>query len=308
MNRSPLVAQELSRYGIGASEIAAACGISRWRSRYGLWLEKTGRTAPFAGNVRTRLGHLCEPRIRQLYADYRQDAVEIPTASMFHPDHPWARATPDGFVLPRSRRRGLQIKAMGYWVGVRLRYEMPPIEIVAQCQWEMFVCDLDETDLAVLIGADTLAWERLILGDLDDPAELFRDAEFEVFPIQRDEAGIRSLFDGGRRFMDLVESDREPEIDDSKECRDWVQRDAKRTGVTIDAGECPEAVETCRAAVVAEKAAELEADRARNIIRAAMTARGADRIKTTHGYITLSVDKNNQKSLRVPRGWTNPEE
>jgi predicted phage-related endonuclease len=64
-----VTAQVLNSYGIGASEIASACGISRYRSRFGLWLEKTGRRPQFAGNVHTRLGNLLEPRARQLYAD-----------------------------------------------------------------------------------------------------------------------------------------------------------------------------------------------------------------------------------------------
>ena len=63
------------------AEIAAACGISRYRTRFGLWLEKTGRAPGFAGNVHTRLGQLCEPHIRQLYANARHDSIEIPPAS-----------------------------------------------------------------------------------------------------------------------------------------------------------------------------------------------------------------------------------
>ena len=70
--------QALSRFGVGASEIAAACGISRYRTRFGLWLEKTGRAPGFAGNVHTRLGQLCEPRARQLYADATgQDVLSV---------------------------------------------------------------------------------------------------------------------------------------------------------------------------------------------------------------------------------------
>ena len=215
------VTQALSRFGVGASEIAAACGISRYRTRFGLWLEKTGRAPGFAGNFHTRLGQLCEPHIRQLYANARHDAVEIPPASVFHPEHPWARCTPDGIVLPH-RTRLLQIKAMGYFTGRRLRFDGPPVEIEAQCQWEMFVTGAEEVDLAILIGSDRLEWERFVLGEIENPADVFSRAMLEVFPVYRDEAAIASLFAGARAFMDLVDSDTQPPVDYSAECRDFL--------------------------------------------------------------------------------------
>jgi putative phage-type endonuclease len=301
------VMQALSRFGVGASEIAAACGISRYRTRFGLWLEKTGRAPGFAGNVHTRLGQLCEPHIRQLYANARHDSIEIPPASMFHPEHPWARCTPDGIVLPH-RTRLLQIKAMGYFTGRRLRFDGPPVEIEAQCQWEMFVTGAEEVDLAVLIGSDRLEWERFIVGEAVDAADLFAGAEFDVFPIRRDDAAIRALFDAGRKFWAMVEADEQPEIDHSDACRDFLVERAARTGVTISDAEVPAEVAAVRAAVVAAKAAEIEAARAKNAIRHAMTSRGADRIMTDDGPLMLLVDKNQKKSLRLPARWTNPEE
>ncbi len=106
----------------------------------------------------------------------------------------------------------------------------------------------------------------------------------------------------------MVERDEEPEIDHSDECREWLNKRAARTGVTIDAAEVAPELAACRAAVVAEKAAGIEIERAKNAVRAAMTARGADRIQTDDGPLLLLVDKNERVSLRMPRGWTNPQE
>jgi putative phage-type endonuclease len=307
----PNVRQALSHVGIGASEIASACGISRYRSRFGLWLEKTGRRPPFAGNVNTRLGQLLEPRARQLYANATGLDVCIPPASMFHPTVSWARATPDGIVMPReTSRHGMQIKCVGYFIGKRMRYELP-LEYEAQVQWEMFVADLDRVDLAVLVGSDELEWERFMLGELTDPAELFARTTLDIHTIYRSEPAIASLLAGGRAFLDLVESDTQPPVDESPDATHYYNDRARtnRPTVIIDEADVGDRVSEYRAAYLADKAADRAIDLAKNRIREAMDAAGANRITTTDGPIDLRIAKNGTVSLHAPRAWSsNPEE
>ena len=302
--------QILSSIGIGASEIAAACGISRYRSRYGLWMEKTGRAPAFAGNVATRLGHLLEPRARQLYADATGYSVWTPPASMFHPGHPWARATPDGVVEPRATSRHLvQIKAVGYFVGRRMRYELP-IEYEAQVQWEMFVADADRNDLAVLVGSDDLEWERVILGD-SEPGDIFSRATLDVHTIHRSEAAIASLLDGARAFMDLVTTDTQPPVDGSDSTtaalNDRIRSSRPTLALSID--DAHQEVAELRAAVSAFRAADERAASAKNRIRDVMLTAGANRITTDDGPIDLRTDRRGVVSLHLPRSWSkdNPE-
>ena len=303
----PNLRQELSRAGVGASEIAAACGISRYRSRFGLWLEKTGRRPPFAGNVHTRLGQLCEPHARQLYATATGYDVEIPPASVFHPEVKWARCTPDGIVLPHDRKHGMQIKCVGYFVGRRFKYEIP-IEYEAQVQWEMFVMGWDRIDLAVLVGSDELAWERFVLGDITDPAAVFNASMLEIYTIARSEAAIASLLTKATEFVAMVDEDRQPAIDDSDECAAWLRDKVRPSKVEIDGASVAPLADEFRDAHQREKGATRALKLAKNRVLDAMTAAGANRITTPDGPIDLRIDRNGKVSLHAPKAWGNPEE
>lgn len=299
--------QHLSKIGIGASEIAAACGISRYRSRFGLWLEKTGRAPAFSGNVHTRLGQLCEPRARQLYANLTGHDVSIPPCSIFHPDHAWARCTPDGEVMPLPSRHGLEIKCVGYFVGRRFKYEIP-IEYEAQCQWGAFVAGWDRIDLAALVGADDLAWERFILGDVTDPSIVFGSASLEVYTLSRSESAISALFNGAQEFLELVHSDTQPPVDDSHECGTWLKSRIAPSKIEIDGGEIGLIVDEFRAAWLGGRAAIKALALAKNRVLEAMANAGANRITTSDGPIDLRIDRNKKASLLAPRSWGNPEE
>lgn len=296
-----MTAQRLSSHGIGGSEVAAACGFSRYRSRFGLWLEKTKRVPAFEGNIHTRLGQLCEPRARQLYADATRQDVVTPAASMFHPAHPWVRATPDGWWSSDPKRL-VQIKCAGYFVGRRWKYEIP-IEVEAQCQWEMFVTGADACDLAVLVGTDELEWERFLLGDLTDPAEVFNRAMLETFTIYRDEAGIRSLFNSAHGFWSLVLGDIQPEIDGSPEAREWLNGKRPAPIVALEYADHVEVVDELSAAVAAAASAAARLDLAKNQARETMEARGANRILTDDGPVLWT--SNGQ--IRTPRAWKGDE-
>ena len=297
--------QQRSSEGVGASEIAAACGFSRYRSRFGLWLEKTGRRPAFSGNIHTRLGQLCEPRARQLYADATGEDVEIPPCSVFHPDLPWARCTPDGRWV-RDRRVKVQIKSVGHFVGRAWRFEVP-VEVMAQCQWEMFVDDGDRNDLAVLVGTDEIEWERFLLGDITDPSQVFERMTLDVHTLWRSDADIEVLRAGGLGFMEMVWSDTQPPIDSSPECADWLNSKAKPSGIAIpeEADEATAAaVAAFRSAFVADREAGEALDLAKNQVRAALASAGANRIDTADGPLLWIVDKNGKTSLRAPKAWS----
>lgn len=309
LSAAPALAQQLSRYGVGGSEIAAACGFSRYRSRFGLWLEKTGRAPPFAGNLYTRLGQLLEPRIRQLYANETGLDVEVPPESLFSPDSPHERATPDGRIRT-DHRRLVQIKALGYFVGRAWKYERP-IEVEAQCQWEMHVGDADRNDLAAFVGSDELEWERFLLGELTDPAEIFERGTLEIYPIFRSNADIAVLRAGAAAFWRMVEEDRQPPIDESPDCTAWLNSKARKTGIVIEASEDEEAdliAKRFRRFYRLSGRVEAALDLAKNRTRDLFAARGADRLNTPDGPVLWTVDKNGKTSLRAPKAWGKPEE
>ena len=198
MSLSPAqVAQR--RTGISASEVAAIVGLDPYRSPIDVWLDKTGRAQPFAGNDRTKWGNLLEPQIRADYAERRGLRVEVP-GTLDHPTVEWAKATPDGICYVRGNAvpvRGLEIKTHSFraahWYGEPGTDAVPPHELI-QCEWNMFVSGLEVWDLVAFIDGQ--------------PAD---------YLIGRDDDLIAMLREQAERFLvDNVKADKPPEPDGSE--------------------------------------------------------------------------------------------
>lgn len=102
--------------GIGASDAAAAVGLSPWKTNYELWEELTGKRQPrdLLGNEYVRFGHIAEPIIRALYgAEHPQYTIEYHEFDiLFQTERPWLKATLDAELIEAAtNRRGiLEIK------------------------------------------------------------------------------------------------------------------------------------------------------------------------------------------------------
>lgn len=171
------VSQELSRHGIGASEAAAVLGASPYCTPLDLWLRKraelAGERRDIPDNEPMKWGRYLEQPIRQAYADRFGVIVATPGASMFHSEHDWRRATPDGLVYRahaapagtvHAVERGVEIKTASHRVahlwGPDGSDEVPDGYAI-QCLWSMHVLDVDVWDLAVLIGGSDFRCYRL---------------------------------------------------------------------------------------------------------------------------------------------------
>ena len=84
---------------IGASEIAAVCGLNPYDSALDVYAAKVlgqqRRRANLEGRATARLGHLLEPALLRDYEQQHGVTIVRP-ATRRHPDYPWAGATPDG--------------------------------------------------------------------------------------------------------------------------------------------------------------------------------------------------------------------
>lgn len=137
-----------------ASDAAAVLGLSPWRSRLDVWLEKRGEGQPVEETERMRLGRLLEPAILRRYALDCEGTV-APNETLYYSDaHPWLAATPDAIVRHGARAIGLaQAKATSStssWPEGQ-----PPLYYQVQAAVEMAVMDMPWDDFPTLIaGAD----------------------------------------------------------------------------------------------------------------------------------------------------------
>lgn len=181
--------------GIGGSEVAALFGVHPWKTRYQLWLEKTGKVD---GDVREtpdiRRGRLHEPVAAQLYVE-RTGARVQPVQLLRHPEHEFLFASADRMVMatPERAEHPLEIKCPRSWVFPKVKREGLPDYAILQGQQEAAVWGAAETEY-VVYGSD--------------------DADIVVFPIPFDpEAWDRIVNVAGEFWHDCVMMDIPPDED-----------------------------------------------------------------------------------------------
>lgn len=137
------------RKGIGGSDAAAVLGLSKWKTAYDVFLDKTGQSEPTPDNDAMFWGRLLEPVIRKQYADRTGREVAMPSM-LTMADKPYIVANVDGLCDDRV----LEIKTARTakdW-GEEGTDEVP-MQYFLQCQHYLMVTGKPVADVAVLIGA-----------------------------------------------------------------------------------------------------------------------------------------------------------
>lgn len=176
---------------LGASEVAAVCGLDPFKTALDVWASKKGIIQSEESEA-AGLGHLLEPVILQWYANTRGVRLQRP-GTMFGAE-PWMAASLDAIA---ADRRNVQAKAVGRYMAQHWDNGAPDY-VQAQTQWEMMVSGLAVTDVAALICST----EFRIIEVAADPS------------IQSYELEICSRF-----WRDNIIGDRMPELDASETAR-----------------------------------------------------------------------------------------
>ena len=142
--------------GIGGSEIAAVCGISKYKTPLDIYNEKLGLVPPFEGNARTEAGNRLENTVAEWYSDETGNKV-IRDNKMWILDD-YLVANVDRIIIPndstRYNGRGiLEVKTAGTYVAKNWDEE-PPVEYTFQLQHYLDVLDMQWGEFAVLIGGN----------------------------------------------------------------------------------------------------------------------------------------------------------
>ena len=181
------------RQGIGGSDIAAVLGLSRYRTPYEVWLEKTGQAEPESGESEPAYwGQVLEDVTAREYSKRTGRRVQRVTATLTHPNYPWALAHIDRAILIPGRRaiwRGdhlagangiLECKTASAWKSREWAddAEGVPLAYQAQCQWYLGITGLDTADVVALIGGQ----------------------HFLIRTLERDDETIREMFARAEEF------------------------------------------------------------------------------------------------------------
>ena len=87
---------EYRKQGIGGSDAAVVCGISRYKSPVELWMEKTGQLPPRRQGEAAYWGNLLESLVREEFTKRTGISVTKPSAPLPSGEHPFMLANVDG--------------------------------------------------------------------------------------------------------------------------------------------------------------------------------------------------------------------
>lgn len=187
---------DVRRRGIGSSDAAAAVGLSPYKSRLELWMEKTGRDAdlpkpdPDDDSSPVFWGTVLEPIVATHYSRRTGHRVRRINAVLQHPQAPWMLANIDREVIGATDVQILECKTAGAF-GARHWATGVPEYVQLQVMHQLSVTGKKAADVAVLLAGQ----------------------ELQIHRIERDDALISNLMMLEAEFWSFVESDREPPAD-----------------------------------------------------------------------------------------------
>lgn len=203
--------------GIGGSDAAAVMGVSRWKSAYALWAEKTGLEPDTEDNEVLRWGRILEEPIIVDYERLTGRKVERlgPFSIQRHVKLPFMICTHDGIVDADDGRGpgALSVKYIGPMNTKSWEQTQGPIDYKVQLQHEMAVSNLAWGSFAVLIWGKGVRW----------------------FDVDRNDNFIEALTDTERDFWRRVEKGDPPPVDGSESTTEALKRlYPKDKGTAID--------------------------------------------------------------------------
>jgi len=193
------VEQKLDRLkGLGGSDMPIILGLSKYKTPYQLWLEKTGQLE--TDDVETEAqywGNRLESVIRDEFALRNNVDIDTPD-TVVHPLFDFMRGNVDGFI--KSRNAVLEIKTTAGYNAKEWGDEgtnQIPLYYAVQVAYYCAITNADCAYIAVLIGGNTYREYKYT-----------RDHELEL-----------RLIDEAQKFWNCVQNKTEPEltsIDDIK--------------------------------------------------------------------------------------------
>lgn len=189
------------RKGIGGSDSAAVLGVSKWRTPYQVWEDKTGRAVKEEPNAAMRAGTTLEESIRKMYSNETGRTVYDPGFAV-DSEYPFIIGDVDGLCDDRI----VEIK------NCRREWDEIPTEYFFQVQHYMRLFNKPFADLAVL----------------------FSGQDFRIFTIERQPELWDSILPIYKNFWECVETDTPPELETLEDVNKAF-RISKDSSIVLDA-------------------------------------------------------------------------
>jgi putative phage-type endonuclease len=247
---------------VTASKVAAIIGVSPWESPRSMWHKMRGDVD---SDTRTsdamERGNLLEPAVIAWWLSKHPEVVDaVEQSYMVHPDHPWAAATLDLWVLNQTCEEIVEVKTasrMDDWGTPGT--DAIPTHYLTQVYWQLAVTPQAARARIAVLGPFL---------------------EFSEYVVERDEEIQADLIARCAAFYASLDGDVPPDLDNSVATFDVI----KRLHPDIDAGTSVEVPFTVALDyIIASDAAKDAAARETGAKSALLDAMGNARIATCSG-------------------------
>jgi len=152
---------ERNKY-IGGADIAALCGVSRYKGEYEVWLSKTSEAFQKPSSSAMEWGNRLEKVVADKFAENHAFDL-IPGRQIAHPEHAFVGGTPDFIYVEADGSQGvLEVKTTNQYNAKDWDNGDCPDEYLLQLQWYLMLTGLTYGYLAVLIGGQDYREVRII--------------------------------------------------------------------------------------------------------------------------------------------------
>lgn len=189
--------------GIGGSDVAAICGLNKYKSPIEIWMEKTGQIEPKQAGEAAYWGTIMEPIIRDEFKLRTNLQVKIVKAILKHPQYDYMLANVDGIINdPLAGDCIFEAKTASIFKQDEWEGDKIPEAYMLQIQHYMAVTGYNRTFIAVLLGGN----------------------QFKYKMIERDDELIDMIIKLEADFWNHVISNMPPEMDGSEASSELLNR------------------------------------------------------------------------------------
>ena len=189
--------------GLGGSDAACICGISKYKSPVELWMEKTGQIKPKESGEAAYWGTILEPIVRKEFSLRSNLKVKIIKSMLQHSKYDFMLANLDGVVIdPECGECIFEAKTASIFKSDQWDDDNIPQEYMLQIQHYMAVTGYNKTYIAVLIGGN----------------------QFKYKVVERDDELINMLIKLEEDFWEHVVTNTPPPMDGSEASKELLNK------------------------------------------------------------------------------------
>ena len=194
--------------GIGGSDAGVIAGLSRWKSPFRLWQEKTKQVEAddLSGNEYVYWGTVIEQLVADRFCELTGKKVHR-RGLLQSEEFPFMLASVDRLVV--GENAGLECKTANGFAAKEWEADQVPDTYYCQCQHYMAVTGAEKWYIACLIGGNHFVWKE----------------------IPRNDDDIKALIECEKDFWSKVQTVTAPPVDGSESCAKAL-REKFRGGIT----------------------------------------------------------------------------